>query len=221
MTGFEQARRMMVDGQVRTNDVTDTRLLDAFQAVPRERFVPADMAALAYQDRDLPVAGSGAEARYLLKPMVLAKLLHAADLRATDRVLDIACATGYSTAVIAHIASHVVALEQEPTLAREAERNLRELGIDTVAVRTGALADGSPGDGLFDVIVINGAVEFVPEALRAQLTDGGRLVCVLRQGSLGKAMRYVSVAGAVSGRSIFDASAPILPGFVRPREFVF
>jgi protein-L-isoaspartate(D-aspartate) O-methyltransferase len=221
MTDFAHARRMMVEGQVRTSDVTDPRLLAAMLEVPREVFVPSKKAGLAYLDLDLPVQGSEAAARSLLKPMVLAKLIHAAAAGENDRVLDVACATGYSTAVLAHLAAHVVALEEDAVLARAAEDTLRALGIVNAAVRTGPLTAGAPADAPYDLIVVNGSVEIMPETLFAQLTDGGRLVCVLRRGGVGRAMLYRSVGGDISGRPIFDAAAPLLPGFARPPAFVF
>ncbi len=167
MLSFAAARRMMVDGQVRTNDVTDSRILAAMERLPREDFVPPSQAALAYLDRDLPVTdrAAGGTARYLLKPMVLAKLIHAAAVGPTDRVLDVACATGYSTALLAHLASSVVGLEEEAGLAALAERNMRALGLNNVLIRTGPLVAGAAAAGPFDVIVINGAVDRLPEAL--------------------------------------------------------
>jgi protein-L-isoaspartate(D-aspartate) O-methyltransferase len=223
MLSFAAARRMMVDGQVRTNDVTDSRIIAAMEALPRENFVHQSQAALAYLDRDLPVAGGnhGEGARCLLKPMVLAKLIHAADIGAPDRVLDVACATGYSTAVLAQLADSVVALEEDGELASLAERNVRALGLQNVTVRKGPLMAGAPADGPFDVIVINGAVEQFPQTIGAQLKDGGRLVCILRQGPAAKAMLYISDRGDLSGRVIFDAAAPVLPGFGAPAIFAF
>jgi protein-L-isoaspartate(D-aspartate) O-methyltransferase len=221
MIDFANARRMMVEGQVRTNDVTDPRLLAAMLQVPREIFVPARKIDVAYLDLDLPVHGSGAAARRLLKPMVLAKLIQAAEVNENDRVLDVACATGYSSAVLAQLAAEVVALEEDAVLARAAEDTLRTLAIGNVGVRTGALTAGVPAQGPYDVIVLNGAVEIMPEALPKQLKDGGRFVCVMRHGAVGRAMLYRSVGGDVSGRAVFDAAAPLLPGFARPPAFVF
>jgi protein-L-isoaspartate(D-aspartate) O-methyltransferase len=221
MIDFANARRMMVEGQIRTSDVTDPRLLAAMLQVPREIFVPARKIDVAYLDLDLPVHGSGAAARRLLKPMVLARLIQAAEVNENDRVLDVACATGYSSAVLAQIAAEVVALEADGALVQSAEDALRALGVTNVAVRIGTLTAGVPADGPYDVIVVNGAVEIMPEALSLQLKDGGRLVCVLRQGAVGRAMLYRSVEGDISGRAVFDAAAPLLPGFERPPAFVF
>ncbi|HET9903228.1 MAG TPA: protein-L-isoaspartate O-methyltransferase [Xanthobacteraceae bacterium] len=217
MDAFALARRNMVDGQLRTNDVTDPRLIAAFQDIPRERFVPSDKVPLAYLDCDLEV-GPG---RYLLKPLVLAKLIEIATVRPGDRALDIACATGYSTAVLARLAAQVIAVEEEPSLAQAARANLSALKAANARVHDGALAQGAPQHGPFDVIVINGAVEFVPDSLSAQLAEGGRLVCVVRQGPVGRGMLFQASAGHVSGRSVFDSAAPLLPGFQRAAAFVF
>jgi protein-L-isoaspartate(D-aspartate) O-methyltransferase len=224
MVSFAAARRMMVDGQVRTNDVTDIRIIGAFEDVPRERFVPPQLVDLAYLDRDLAVTAArpGAPARYLIKPMVLAKLVQALDLGAADKVLDVGCASGYSAAIVAHVAGAVVALEEDAALAAQAAEILRAAECGHAIVRTGALPEGAPADGPYDAILIEGAVEFVPPQLCAQLKEGGRLVCVLKSGgALGKAMLYRWQRGELSGRPLFDASAPLLAGFVRPPAFVF
>ena len=223
MVDFASARRMMVDGQIRTSDVTDLRVLTAFGEVPRERFVPAGKIDLAYLDRDLRVGGGTPDRppRHLLKPMVVAKLIHALDLGPQDRVLDVGCASGYSTAILARLAGQVIAVEEDAALAEAAAEILRGLGCANAVVRTGPLKDGAAADGPYDAILIEGAVEVVPESLCAQLKDGGRLVGILRHGPMGKAMLYRSVAGEVSGRPLFDAGAPLLPGFARPAAFVF
>jgi protein-L-isoaspartate(D-aspartate) O-methyltransferase len=214
------ARRMMVDGQVRTADVTDMRLLAAMLDVPRELFVPEESAALAYLDLDAPVTETRPPRR-LLKPMVLAKLIQAAEVTERDRVLDVACATGYSSALLARLAAAVFALEEDAALARQAKRTLAEIGATAVTVVTGALSSGWPAAKPYDVILLNGATEVVPERLVGQLAEGGRLVCVLGSGPAGKAMLYRRVQGDVSPRPIFDAAAPLLPGFAKPQAFVF
>ncbi len=175
MTDFAAARRHMVDGQVRTADVTDLRVISAMLEVPRERFVPQTASALAYLDLDLPV-GEGASRR-LLKPMVLAKLIQAADIGATDRVLDVGCATGYAAAVLARIAGQVVALEQDAGLAKAARRGIVVAAECHRRQRAAGrwLATAAP----YDVILLEGATEIEPQAFRRQLKDGGRLVCVL------------------------------------------
>src|SRR5687768_4405482 len=156
MFDFAAARRMMVDCQVRTSDVTDQRIIAAMQDLPRERFVPERNASLAYLDLDVPVT-AGTPARRLLKPMVLAKLVHAAEIGPQDRVLDVACATGYSTALLARLARNVVALEEDVTLARHARENLAALGVANAEVVSGALPDGWQAGAPYDVIFVNGA----------------------------------------------------------------
>ncbi len=223
MDAFARARRMMVDGQLRINDVTNPYLIAAFQDLPRERFVPANKAELAYLDCDLEVlpARVDQQPRYLLKPLVIAKLIELADVTASDCVLDIGCATGYSTAVLSSLAARVVAVEEVAELARAAEANLAALKPGNVVVRTSPLTGGSAADGPFDVILVNGAVEFLPDPLTAQLVEGGRLVCVMRRGPVGNGMVLRASGGHVSGRAAFDAAAPMLPGFARAPAFVF
>jgi protein-L-isoaspartate(D-aspartate) O-methyltransferase len=221
MSDFAALRRTMVDGQVRTSDVTDPRLLAAMLSLPRERFVPRDRAELAYLDLDIPVSAAGRPVRRLLKPMVLAKLVQAADVGETDRVLDIGCATGYSSALLGRLAGSVIALDEDATLAEFAKKTFAALGAANVTVVTGALAAGWPAGGPYDVILIEGAGEVVPHALHGQLKEGGRLVCVIGRGPAGKAMLLRSLKGELSGRRLFDASAPLLPGFAKAPEFVF
>jgi protein-L-isoaspartate(D-aspartate) O-methyltransferase len=217
MIDFAAARRMMVDGQVRTADVTDLRLLAALQNVPRERFVPPALTGLAYLDLDVAANESGS--RRLLKPMVLAKLMQAAEIGATDRVLDVGCATGYSSAVLSDLAHEVFALEEDSSLARRAMEALR--GLRHVTVVTGDLIAGWPAAAPYDAIVLNGAVETTPHTLCRQLKEGGRLVCVLGTGPTGKATLYRRGGEEIGGRPIFDANAPLLPGFAKPRAFTF
>jgi protein-L-isoaspartate(D-aspartate) O-methyltransferase len=223
MISSAQARRMMVDGQIRTNDVTDLALLAAFLEVPRERFVPADKTELAYLDLDLPVleAARGAPARRLLRALVLAKLIQAAAIEPQQVVLDVGCGTGYSAAVLARLAAHVVALEEEPALAAMASRTLAELEPAKVTVVTGPLTAGWPARSPYDVILLDGRTEIVPRSLFPQLKDGGRLVCIEGKGPAAKGMLYLSTGGDVGGRPIFDASAQLLPGFAEPPAFVF
>ena len=215
MTDFAAARRHMVDGQVRTTDVTDLRVISALLEVPRERFMPPASASLAYLDLDVPVGAS----RHLLKPMVLAKLIQAAELVATDRVLDAGCATGYTAAVLARIVGQVVALEQDAGLVKAAREALSsQPNVDVV---NGALAEGWPQGAPYDVVMLEGATEAVPHALCQQLKDGGRLVCVLGSGPGSKAMLYRRSGGEVGGRPVFDASAALLPGFAKTPVFAF
>ena len=221
MTDFAALRRMMVDGQVRTADVTDLRLLAAMLELPRERFVPEEKASLAYLDLDTPINAPGRPDRRLLKPMVLAKLLQAAAITETDRVLDVGCSSGYSTVLLAHLAGSVVGLEEDPDLARLATDALSSAGMPNAKIVRGTLTHGCAGEGPYDVIVLQGSAEMVNAALFDQLKDGGRLVGVLGRGPTGKAMLYRRIEGELSGRPVFDAAAAPLPGFAKPHEFVF
>jgi protein-L-isoaspartate(D-aspartate) O-methyltransferase len=221
MTDFAALRRMMVDGQVRTADVTDPRLQAAMLSVPRERFVPPERASLAYLDLDVRVSEPGSPARWLLKPMVLAKMLQFAGIGLTDRVLDLGCATGYSTALLSRLAALVVGLEEDSGLVRKATEAIEAADADNAKVVAGQLIRGCPADAPYDVIVMQGSSEIPPDMLINQLNDGGRLVCVLGGGPSGKAMLYRRVGGELSGRPVFDAAAPLLPGFVKPPAFVF
>jgi len=215
---FALARRMMVDGQILTRDVFDTDLLAAMLEVPRERFVPGNQAGLAYLDRNLPLTADGS--RCLLQPMVLARLVQAADITATDRVLDVGCGTGYSSALLARLAGSVVALEEDKDLASFARRVLAELAPHVEVVQ-GPLKAGWPSAGPYDVIVLNGATEVIPQPLFAQLKEGGRLVGIGGKAPATKARIYRSIRGDISDREITEAAAPLLPGFARPPAFVF
>ena len=219
MSGFATARQKMVDGQVRPSDVTDDRILDAMLTVPREAFVPESKQALAYLDLDLDVGEGGSAGRFLLKPAVLAKMLQAADIKETDRVLVVGCATGYAAAVIARfVGTLVTATESDPALATKAKALLAG---EKAIVRTAAAADGDPADAPYDVIVLNGATEVVPERLYGQLRDGGRLVGVFAASQPARAMLVTRSHGDFGHRTLFDAAAPVLPGMERVPAFVF
>lgn len=215
MTDFAAARRHMVDGQIRTTDVTDLRLISALLEVPRERFMPPASVSLAYLDLDVPVGGS----RRLLRPMVLAKMIQAADIKPTDRVLDVGCASGYGAAVLGYIAGNVIALEQDTGLANAASDSLA--AQRNVKVVKGPLADGWPQGAPYDAVVVEGATEVVPNALCQQLKNGGRLICVLGDGPGLKAMLYTRSGTEAAGRAVFDAPAALLPGFAKTPVFAF
>jgi protein-L-isoaspartate(D-aspartate) O-methyltransferase len=215
MADYARARRTMVDCQVRPADVTDLRIIAALLDVPREAFVPAARRPIAYLDLDVPVEGG----RALLKPMVFAKLLQAAGITETDHVLDVGCATGYSAAVLAKLAGSVVALEQDQALARSAGEMLRQTA--NVLLVSGPLLAGAPNQAPYDAIMLEGASEVVPDSLLAQLKDGGRLVAVVGSGPMGKATVYRMTGGRATAQPLFDAAAPLLPGFEKAPAFVF
>lgn len=220
---FEDLRIKMVDNQLRTTDVTDKPLLQAFLDVPREKFVPSARLPLAYIDDDVLVSAATAAsgARYLMQPSPFAKLVQLTNIRPDDIVLDVGCATGYSGAVISRIAGSVIALESDTNLADQAAAILSELGYDNVAVVSGSLEQGFPPEAPYDVIVIEGSVDHVPGTLFEQLKDGGRLAVVEGAGNAGKAMLYGKNDGVVSGRRAFNSAVKPLPGFEKVSEFEF
>lgn len=213
----------MVESQIRPNQVTDRRILRAMLEIPRELFMPAAARPLAYMDQDVPLqpGSPGAPPRHLMAPMPLARLIQAANISAEDLVLDIGCATGYSTAILARLAEAVVGLEEDPELVETAAKTLNELGVDNAAIVTGKLNEGYAEEGPYDAILLGGSVAEVPDALLEQLKDGGRLVAILADGGLGKATLFESVQGDVSRRACFDAGSRRLPGFEPAPAFVF
>jgi protein-L-isoaspartate(D-aspartate) O-methyltransferase len=226
MTGYGARRIAMVESQLRPNQVTDIGLLDAMRTVPRERFVPPAFERLAYMDEAIEVfpAVDGAPARFLLAPMVQARLIQLAEIEPQDTVLDIGCATGYSAAVLARLANKVIGLEPEPELAKAATANLAGLGLGNAEIVEGALAGGQPAQGPFDVIVLEGSVAAVPDALLSQLKEGGRLVAVITSRpnmQQGKANLFVRVEGEATGVAHFDAGAAPLPGVAPEPAFIF
>ena len=218
MTDHAAARRNMVSGQIRTNRVTDERLIDAMEEIPRERFVPHAKRGVAYVDEDVEIASG----RYLMEPMVLARMVQEAGIAADDMVLDVGCGTGYATAVMSRLAGTVIALDVDGSLAAEAERALNAVGADNAIVVTGPLAEGYARQAPYDVILLGGAVDHLPQALADQLAEGGRIVGVLREaGGVGQATLWARHRGALSSRSLFEASLPPLPGIARPVQFEF
>jgi len=221
MPVFSAARQKMVDGQVRTNDVTDHRIIDAMMEIPREAFVPEGLRAIAYLDRDLDVGGSGGERRYLLAPQLTGKLLQAAEITASDNVLIVGCATGYLAALAARLAAKVTATENDQALVSWGQGILAELGLANVTVKAVEPAQGDPETAPFDVIILNGATEIAPESLFGQLGEGGRLVGVFAKTHPARAMIVTRSHGDLGNRVLFDATAPVLPGLKRVPEFVF
>ena len=215
MPDFAARRTIMVDTQVRPNDVTKFPIIEAMLAVPREAYVPDARREAAYVGENLDL-GQG---RWLLEPRNFAKMLDALDIQPGDRVLDIGAGMGYSAAVIARMAQAVVALE-EGALAASAEAHLSVQDIEGVTVIDGPLAAGAAEEGPYDVIVIEGGVEQVPAAITAQLKDGGRIAAIFLQGPLGTVRIGRKIDGVVAWRDAFNAAAPVLPGFTGAKEFV-
>ena len=221
MTDSTQQRINMVESQVRTADITDRRIIRAMLEVPRETFAPAAQRPIAYMDAALLVRARmpGRHGRYLLPPRTLAKLLQAADIDAAATVLDVGCATGYSSAVLARLARAVVALEVETALAAEARRALEELHVANVLVIEGPLAAGAPAHAPFDAIILNGSVPDSPAALLAQLKPRGRLVAVRAEGNFGPAQVWRRAGQGFDAVAVFDGGAEPLPGFQREAQF--
>ena len=206
---FEALRVKMVDGQLRTTDVTSHPVLDAFLSVPRELFVPAAKNDLAYLDADIDL-GNG---RFLMEASPLAKLIQLAEIKPTDTVLDVGCASGYGAAILGHIAAKVIAVEENAALAEMAKANLQSLNAANVEVVVGALTGGHAAKGPFNVIVVEGAIDSLPASLFDQLADGGRLVAVEGEGLSGIARVHVKSGKTVSARRGFNLSVKPLPGF--------
>jgi protein-L-isoaspartate(D-aspartate) O-methyltransferase len=220
MPDFATARQKMVDGQVRPSDVTDIRIIEAMLEIPREAFVPESRRALAYLDLDLDVSEGGAK-RFLIKPAVLAKMLQAAEIGETDHVLVVGCATGYAAAVAAKLAGRVRATESDAALAAKAAGILARPGFGNVTVGTGAAADGDQSGAPYDVIVLAGATETIPDRLYRQLKEGGRLVGIFAMGRPARAVLVTHSHADFGERALFDATAPVLPGLERAPAFVF
>ncbi len=223
MPNFDDLRTKMVDNQLRTTDVTEKPLLQAFLDVPREKFVPDARLPLAYIDDDVLVlpATLSTGARYLMQPSPFAKLVQLANIQPDDVVLDVGSATGYSAAVLSRIAGSVIALESDETLAKQASGTLSNLGFDNVVVVNGPLVKGYPSEAPYDVVIIEGSVDQVPGTLFDQLKDGGRLAVVVGAGNAGKAMLYGKNDGIVSGRRAFNSAVKPLPSFEKVAEFEF
>jgi protein-L-isoaspartate(D-aspartate) O-methyltransferase len=219
MTVSETARTNMIESQLRPNGVIDPTLLEAFARIRRELFVPEPLRAIAYVDEDLPLGGG----RYLMEPRVLGKLLQEGAVRRTDAAFVVGAGGGYEAAVLSVLARHVVAVEEDAELARRARAALVEHGIAAVNVVEGPLREGWRGRAPYDVILFTGAVAAVPEEISAQLADGGRLLAVVKAGAagVGRAILVQRIGGGFGRRTVFDATAPLLPGFLPKSAFVF
>ncbi|MGR3486337.1 MAG: protein-L-isoaspartate O-methyltransferase family protein [Paracoccaceae bacterium] len=217
MTDFAARRVTMVDTQVRPADVTRFPIIDAMLEIPRERFVPFDRIEAAYVGGNIDLGGG----RAVLDPRTIAKMIEEVDVDPADAVLTLACGPGYATALLARMAQVVVGVEDDPDLARQAETELSALGLDNAVVVAGAPAEGAPKLAPFDVIVVEGGVQTVPDAVLEQLRDGGRIVALFMRGQLGEARVGHRAGGVVSWRPVFNADAPILPGFTARPVFTF
>lgn len=220
MSVFATPRQNMVDGQIRTSSVTDWRIIDAMRVVPREAFVPESRRAMAYLDIDLDVGAPGAS-RFLIKPVITARMMQFADIKATDHVLVVGCATGYMAALVGRIAAKVTAIEEDSALAAQASDILAGQGFGNVTVRTAAAATGYAADAPYDVILLNGATEVVPEGLFAELKEGGRLAGIFAAQQPQRAVLVTRSGDDFGHRVLFDATAPVLPGLERLPAFVF
>lgn len=222
---FAEARRQMVLTQLLPSKVIDERVIAAMQAVPREDFVPKAYRGVAYMDEDISIAAgsAGGSGRWLMEPLVLARLLQEAAVAASDVALAVGCGTGYDLAVLAGLASTAIGLESDAALAAQAGQTLAKLSLDNAPVIEGPLAAGLPKQGPFNVILLCGAVPEIPDALKQQLADGGRLVGVVRPAGapIGQAVFVMRTGNSFAERAVFDAGTHGLPGFDRPAAFVF
>ncbi len=220
MSEFETARQNMVDCQLRPTRVTDPRITDCMSVLPREMFVSKSLQGIAYVDEDIEVA----EDRFLMEPVVLARLVQALELTTDDSVLVIGAGTGYDAALIGRLAGPVVAVESDAALAEQASMVINHLGIDNVAVVEGALTDGYAEQAPYDVIFFGGAIEEIPAVIAAQLAPDGRLGAVVggrENGVLGRACLFTRANDDLSPRALFDAGTRPLPGFGKAPAFVF
>lgn len=217
MTDFAAAREAMVDCQIRPSDVTKYPIIDAFLRVPREHYVPANKAAIAYAGEHISLGGE----RVVLDPRSFAKMLDAANITKEDLVLDLGCGTGYSSAIIAHMAQAVVAVEDNPELANEAAETLAKEEVFNAIVVNALLSQGAVKHGPYDVIIVQGAVEVLSKKLLDQLSDGGRVVAIFREGPLGQCRIGTKSSGTITWRNLFEADAPLLGEFQKNEEFTF
>jgi protein-L-isoaspartate(D-aspartate) O-methyltransferase len=215
---YAAARYKMVENQVRTNRVTDPLVIAALSGLPREMFLPDRLKGIAYVDEDIPLG----EGRYLIEPLATALMLQTAEIERGDKILDVACGTGYMAAAAARIAGSVIALEEDPILAKRARQTITDLGILTVEVVEGRLVDGYPTEAPYNVILFGGAIAEVPPAILDQLAEGGRLVAIIvGEHGVGRGTVFYRVAGSISRRIAFDSSVPMLQAFAPTSQFRF
>ena len=215
MTDYKARRTMMVDTQVRPSDVTKFPIIDAMLNVPREDFVPASLREAAYIGENIALGANCV----MLEPRTLAKMLDALSIEPDHVVLDLGCGLGYSTAILAKMAEFVVAVEEDADYATQAQNILSESGVDNAAVMQGSLRDGAAKSAPYDIVMIQGAVEVVPDAILAQLCDGGRIACIFAEGALGVVRIGHKIDGALNWRYAFNAGAPVLSGFHKEAGF--
>ena len=216
-------RERMVNNQLRTFDVTDHRIQDAFATVPRELFVPAPQRPFAYSDEPIPFgpAADGGPPRAMTPPAVLARLIQLAEITAGDVVLVVGALTGYATAIVAALSNSALGLECDEQFVRRAADLFEQLDVQNATVVHGPLTNGWADEAPFDVILVDGAVETGLDTLFSQLKDGGRLVVVEGPGLAGRARRCLRTGEAVTGWTAFNAAAPLLPGFEKAMSFEF
>jgi protein-L-isoaspartate(D-aspartate) O-methyltransferase len=218
MSVYDAARANMVESQIRPNRVTDERVIAAFGRIHRELFVPPSLVGVAYADEDLPLGGG----RYLMCPMVSARLIQAAAIGRGDTVLVVGAGTGYEAALAAALGRSVVALESDAELARLGRAALVEHRIAAAGYVEGKLPQGHRARAPYNVILFGGAVDDIPEEIASQLGDGGRMLAVLRPGSgIGRATLVTRTGELLARRAIFDAGTPLLAEFATKPAFVF
>ena len=217
MIDYQAARIAMVDGQVRPSDVTLYPIIDAMLQVPREAYVPHDMRPLAYVGKHIDLENGGV----VLAPRILAKILESLDIKPDEMVLDIGVGLGYSSAVIARLAEAVIAVEENAELASVAETTLSEQSADNAVVHVGPLVEGAAEHGPYDVIVVEGGVQVLPDSLLSQLKVGGRIAAIFMDGPSGQCRIGVRTSAGISWDAVFDATAPVLSGFAAKKTFSF
>ncbi len=216
MTDYKKRRKIMVDTQIRPSDVTKFPIIDAFLSVPREKFMPDGKREAAYIGENFQIGPSS----IMLEPRTLAKLLDSLEIHNDELVLDIGSGLGYSSAVISLLAEVVIAVEEDSSMANEAEQILSEIGLVNVVVQIGELKDGAPEHGPYDVIILQGGVGEIPSSILNQLKNGGRIGAIFIEEGLGTAKIGFKLNNKITWRYSFNAAAPILPGFSKQKDFV-